>query len=157
MTDEITMEELRAQIGGPVRTSSWLLIDQFRIDRFADVTEDRQFIHVDVDRATKETAFGGTIAHGFLTLSVLSTFTQEVSPRLKNTRMGINYGFDKIRFLTPVKSGTRVRGHFKTLEVTEKSPTNVLVKTEVSVEIEGEDRPALIAHWLGLTILEENT
>ena len=155
LSDEITVEELRAQIGGDGHTSSWILVDQFRIDRFADVTKDHQFIHVDAERAMNETPFGGTIAHGFLTLSLLSAFTMEVSPQLKNTRMGINYGFDKIRFLSPVKSGSRVRAHFKTLEVTEKTPGNVLTKTEVSVEIEGEDRPALIAHWLGLTILED--
>ncbi len=151
---EITIEELKAQIGGEPVTSSWMMIDQSRIDQFADVTEDHQFIHIDENRAKEETPFGGTIAHGFLTLSVLSAFTMEVSPNLVGTRMGINYGFDKIRFLSPVKSGSRVRAHFKTLEVMEKSPTNILVNTEVTVEIEGENRPALIAHWLGLTILK---
>lgn len=155
MASEITVEELKAQIGGEARTSSWMMIDQSRIDTFADVTEDHQFIHLDEKRASEETPFGGTIAHGFLTLSVLSAFTLEVSPKLAGARMGINYGFDKIRFLSPVKSGSRVRGHFKTLEVMEKSPTNVLIKTEVTVEIEGETRPALIAHWLGLTILDD--
>ncbi len=152
--NEITVEELKAQIGGEPLTSSWMMIDQSRIDQFADVTEDHQFIHTDEKRAKEETPFGGTIAHGFLTLSVLSAFTMEVSPDLVGTRMGINYGFDKIRFISPVKSGSRVRAHFKTLEVMEKSPTNILVNTEVTVEIEGENRPALIAHWLGLTILE---
>lgn len=155
MSDELTIEELKAQIGGKVRTSSWLLIDQDRINRFADVTEDHQFIHIDDERAKSETPFGGTIAHGFLTLSVLSTFMQETAPRLKGSRMGINYGLDKVRFLTPVKSGSRVRAHFKTTDVHEKSPGRVLVKTEVTVEIEGEKHPALIAHWLGLTILEQ--
>ncbi len=154
MTNEITIKELKAQIGGEPITSSWMMIDQSRIDQFADVTEDHQFIHIDEKRAKEETPFGGTIAHGFLTLSVLSAFTMEVSPNLVGTRMGINYGFDKIRFLSPVKSGSRVRAHFKTLEVMEKSPTNILVNTEVTVEIEGETRPALIAHWLGLTILD---
>ncbi len=155
MIKEITIEELKAQIGGEPLTSSWMMIDQSRIDQFADVTEDHQFIHIDEKRAKEETPFGGTIAHGFLTLSVLSAFTMEVSPNLIGTRMGINYGFDKIRFLSPVNSGSRVRAHFKTLEVMEKSPTNILVNTEVTVEIEGENRPALIAHWLGLTILED--
>jgi acyl dehydratase len=155
MKNEITIEELKAQIGAEPVTSSWMMIDQSRIDQFADVTEDHQFIHIDEKRAKDETPFGGTIAHGFLTLSVLSAFTMEVSSNLIGTRMGINYGFDKIRFLSPVKSGSRVRAHFKTLEVMEKSPTNILVNTEVTVEIEGETRPALIAHWLGLTILED--
>jgi acyl dehydratase len=155
MKNEITIEALKAQIGGAPLTSSWMMIDQSRIDQFADVTEDHQFIHIDEKRAKEETPFGGTIAHGFLTLSVLSAFTMEVSPNLVGTRMGINYGFDKIRFLSPVKSGSRVRAHFKTMEVTEKSPTNILTKTEVTVEIEGETRPALIAQWLGLTILED--
>ncbi len=154
MKAEITVDELKAQIGAEPLTSSWMLIDQSRIDQFADVTEDHQFIHIDEERARAEAPFGGTIAHGFLTLSVLSAFTMEVTPTLKGARMGINYGFDKIRFLSPVKSGSRVRAHFKTLEVTEKALTNILVKTEVTVEIENEARPALIAEWLGLTILD---
>lgn len=154
MLDEITIEQLEATIGGEPRTSSWMVIDQSRIDKFADVTEDHQFIHLDAARAKAETPFGGTIAHGFLTLSVLATFFQEVVPPIKGAKMGINYGFDKIRFLTPVKSGSRIRAHFTTLEVTQKTPENLLVKTEVRIEIEGEKRPALIARWLGLTILE---
>ena len=151
---ELTVEELTAQIGETC-TSSWMTLDQTRIDQFAEVTEDRQFIHIDEERAKAETPFGGTIAHGFLSLSVLSALFMEVVPVLKDTKMGINYGFDKIRFLTPVKSGARLRAHFTTMEVSEKSPGNILVKTEVSVEIDGEKNPALIAHWLGLTILEQ--
>jgi len=155
MRETISVEQLKEEIIGAARTSSWMLVDQERIDRFADVTEDHQFIHVDAARTKAETPFGGTIAHGFLGLSLLSAMFEEVAPQLENTRMVINYGFDKIRFLTPVKSGSRIRAHFKTVEVREKSPGNILVKTEVSVEIEGEKKPALIAHWLGLTILEQ--
>lgn len=153
-SDELTLEELIARIG-ETRTSSWMVIDQDRINRFADVTEDHQFIHIDEERAKAETPFGGTIAHGFLSLSVLAVFFDEVAPRLKGATMGINYGFDKIRFLTPVRSGSRIRAHFKTSDVHEKSPGNILVKTEVNIEIEGEKNPALIAHWLGMTILEQ--
>ena len=155
MVDTLSLEQLIQEIDGPVRTSSWITIDQHRIDQFAEVTEDDQFIHVDEARAKAETPFGGTIAHGFLTLSLLSAMVIEVGPNLIGSRMGINYGFEKIRFLAPVKRGSRVRGHFKTVEVVEKSPGNILVNTEVSVEIEGEEKPALVANWLGLTILEQ--
>jgi len=154
MRETVSINRLKQEIGS-TRTSSWMFVDQQRIDRFADVTEDHQFIHVDEARTKAETPFGGTIAHGFLGLSLLSAMFEEVAPQLENTRMSINYGFDKIRFLAPIKSGARIRAHFKTVEVREKSPGNILVKTEVSVEIESEKKPALIAHWLGLTILEQ--
>ena len=154
MAKEVSLEQLKAEIGGEERISSWLMIDQDRINRFADVTGDHQFIHLDEARAAEETPFGGTIAHGFLSLSLLVTLSHDVALNLKGTRMAINYGFEKIRFLNPVRSGKRVRAHFKTVEVYEKSPGNVLIKTGVSLEIEGEERPALVAEWLGLTVLE---
>ena len=150
----ITLEQLRAEIGR-TRTSSWFTIDQDRIDKFADVTEDRNFFHVDAERARAETPFGGTIAHGFLTLSMLSAMYLETMPVLQGSRASVNYGFDRIRFLNIVKSGARVRAHFKTVEVIAKTPVNILVRTRVNVEIEGQKRPALVADWLGLSIIED--
>ncbi|MGE0283602.1 MAG: MaoC family dehydratase, partial [Rhizobiaceae bacterium] len=121
------------------------LLDQDRINRFADTTEDHQFIHVDVE-AAKATPFGGTIAHGFLTLSMMAAMMAEIDK--PQVQMSVNYGFDKVRFLSPVKSGKRVRGHFKLLEMTEKRPGQWQQKVEVTVEIEGEDKPALLAEWI---------
>jgi acyl dehydratase len=138
----------------PTGTSDWVLVSQEMINTFADATHDHQFIHIDEERAKAETPFGGTIAHGFLTLSLLSGFAMEAMPRIAESRMGINYGFEKIRFLMPVNSGKRVRGHFKLMECIERKPGELLSKYEVSVEIEGMDKPALIAEWLGLTLLK---
>src|SRR5690606_4599731 len=117
-----------------------------------DCTEDWQFIHVDPEAAAT-TPFGGTIAHGFLTLSLLSKMTFEATPVLEGVAMGVNYGFDKVRFLQPVRAGSRVRGRFRLLEAAEKSPGRWLLKHEVTVEIEGQDKPALIAEWLGMQVL----
>lgn len=139
-------------IGREVGISSWITVDQARIDAFAEVTEDRQFIHVDPGLAAK-TPFGGTIAHGFLTLSLLSRMTQEATPVLQGVVMGINYGFDRVRFLQPVRAGSRVRGRFKLLEAGEKDGGRWLLKHEVMVEIEGQAKPALIAEWLGMQVL----
>jgi len=151
--DAITLEEKKAQVGGEARYSSWYQLTQDRIGKFADVTEDWQFIHVDQERSKNETPFGGTIAHGFLSLSMLSAMSYETEQPIEGAAMGINYGFNKIRFTAPVAAGKKVRGKFTTLSVDEKSPTNVVVTTKVEVEIEGERRPAVIAEWLGLTIL----
>ena len=153
--ETISLDELKAKVDSEPRYSRWYEIDQSRIDKFADVTEDWQFIHVDAERAAKETPFGGTIAHGFLSLSMLSAMSYETEAKLVGIAMGINYGFNKIRFTNPVKAGQKVRGKFTTLKVDEKSPTNILTITKIEVEIEGEKRPALIAEWLGLTILEK--
>lgn len=148
----ITLDEKKAQVGGEPRYSSWYELTQDRIDKFADVTEDWQFIHVDQEKA-KATPFGGTIAHGFLSLSMLSAMSYETEAPIAGAAMGVNYGFNKIRFTAPVKAGLKVRGKFTTIGVDEKSPTNILTTTKVEVEIEGEKRPALMAEWLGLTIL----
>ncbi len=150
----LSLEELKAKQGESLGTSRWIEVEQSRIDNFADVTEDWQFIHVDVERATAETPFGGTIAHGFLTLSLLPAMGAEVIPRLKDLAMSINYGFDKMRFLNPVPSGSRVRGHIKLAEVAPKPDNRVLIRYEVEVEIDGQDKPALIAEWLGLAVLK---
>ena len=138
----------------PEGTSDWIVVSQEMIDTFADATHDHQFIHVDEARAKAETPFGGTIAHGFLTLSLLSGMVEKSMPRVAEARMGINYGFEKIRFLMPVNSGKRVRGKFRLLECTERKPGELLSKYEAIVEIEGLDKPALIAEWLGLTLLK---
>ena len=133
--------------------SEWITVDQARIDAFADITEDRQFIHVDPE-AAKATPFGGTIAHGFLTLSLLSRMSFDGVAPLEGVVMGVNYGFDKVRFLAPVPSGARVRARFKLLGADDKGANGGvarwLLKHEVTVEIEGEEKPALIAEWIGM-------
>ncbi|QAU47552.1 MaoC family dehydratase [Bradyrhizobium guangzhouense] len=146
----ITLEAYQAMVGKEIGVSSWHLIDQPRIDTYADVTEDHQFIHVDSERAKQETAFGTTIAHGFLTMSMLSVMSYEVMPAIAGTTMGVNYGFDKLRFISPVRSGKRVRGRFVLAEAKLRKPNELQSRTNVTVEIEGEDKPALVADWLGL-------
>jgi acyl dehydratase len=146
----ITLDAYQAMVGKEVGLSSWHLIDQPRIDTYADVIEDHQFIHVDPERAKKETAFGTTIAHGFLTMSLLSIMSYEVMPVIAGTTMGVNYGFDKLRFISPVRSGKRVRGRFVLAEARLRKPNELQSRTNVTVEIEGEDKPALVADWLGL-------
>lgn len=144
-----TLEEIRSKVGQEVGTSSWLLVDQSRIEAFADATEDRQFIHVDPSAAA-QTPFGGTIAHGFLSLSLLSRMAAEATLLPDGLKMAVNYGFDRVRFLAPVRSGKRVRGRFTLDSVVEKAPGQYLMRHTVTVEIEGEDKPALTAEWLGL-------
>lgn len=152
--ETLTVEEIKARIGQNIGTSKWFTVDQKRIDGFADVTEDHQFIHIDVERAKKETPFGGTIAHGFLTLSLLAPMGYDALPAIANRAMGINYGLDKVRFITPVRAGSRVRAHYKLVDVTQRSPKELLFKYEVTVEIEGQDPPALIAQSLGMAVLQ---
>jgi len=142
---------MKESIGADTGTSDWLLIDQGRINAFADCTDDRQFIHVDPERAAK-TRFGGTIAHGFLSLSMLSYFAESVGCVFEDSVMGINYGFDKVRFLAPVKVNKRVRAHGLLLDVQEKKPGHFLIKQKVTIDIEGETTPALMAEWLTLSI-----
>ncbi|MBR0686894.1 MaoC family dehydratase [Bradyrhizobium manausense] len=146
----ITLEAYQAMVGKEIGVSSWHLIDQPRIDTFADVTDDRQFIHVDPERAKTETAFGTSIAHGFLTMSMLSVMSYEVMPAIAGTTMGVNYGFDKLRFISPVRSGRRIRGRFVLAEAKLRKAGELQSRTNVTVEIEGEDKPALVADWLGL-------
>jgi len=152
----ITKSQLLASKGADMGTSRWFEIDQSRIDIFADVTEDRQFIHVDPARAA-ETPFGGTIAHGFLSLSLLSAMMLDGFPKMTGMQMGVNYGFDKVRFTAPVPVGARVRGHFKLADVAELRPGEIQTTSEVTVEIEGQDRPALVALWLGRFYFGEET
>jgi acyl dehydratase len=146
----ISLDAYRNMVGHEVGVSSWHLVDQKRIDAYADVTEDHQFIHVDPERAKRETSFGTTIAHGFLTMSLVSIMSYEVMPVLEGSTMGVNYGFDRLRFISPVRSGSRVRGRFTLMEATLRKPKELLSRTGVSVEIEGETKPALVADWIGL-------
>ena len=140
------IQDLVARVGEEIGVSDWLEVDQARIDAFADCTEDHQFIHVDPERA-KLTPFGGTIAHGFLTLSLLSKLSADASPK-PAVQMSVNYGFNKVRFLSPVKSGQRIRGRFKLLELVEKRPGQWQQTVEATVEIEGSDKPCLLAEWI---------
>jgi len=144
-----SLDEICARIGSEIGVSSWLTVDQERIDAFAEATEDRQFIHTD-PTAAAQTPFSGTIAHGFLTLALLSRMGAEAMLIPEGVKMAVNYGLDRVRFLTPVKSGKRVRGRFMLDSVEEKAPGQVLMRHTVTVEIEGEDKPALTAIWLGL-------
>ncbi|WP_423601791.1 MaoC family dehydratase [Sphingomonas sp. MS122] len=145
--ETITIQQLAARTGEE-RVSDWVEVTQAMIDKFAEATGDHQFIHVDPARAAT-TPFGGTIAHGFLTLSLmplLNSLTPQ--PRIEGVKMGVNYGGNKVRFLQPVRSGKRVRGRFKTLELAEKRPGQWQQTVEFTVEIEGEDKPAMIAEWI---------
>jgi acyl dehydratase len=144
-----SLKEITACVGREVGVSEWIEIDQARIDDFADATEDQQFIHVNPTLA-RQTPFGGTIAHGFLTLSLLSHMAVEATLVPTGLKMAVNYGFDRVRFIAPVKSGKRVRGRFALDSVEEKAAGQVLMRHSVTVEIEGEDKPALTAQWLGL-------
>ncbi|WP_308517316.1 MaoC family dehydratase [Sphingomonas flavescens] len=144
-----TLEDIRSRVGQEIGVSSWVTVDQGRIDAFAEATEDRQFIHVDAEAAA-QTPFGGTIAHGFLSLSLLSRMGAEAMLIPEGVRMAVNYGLDRVRFLAPVRSGKRVRGRFTLDSVDEKAPGQILMRHTVTVEIEGEEKPALTAQWLGL-------
>jgi acyl dehydratase len=146
----VTLEAYQQMVGQEIGVSPWHLVDQKRIDVYADVIEDHQFIHVDPERAKRETAFGTTIAHGFLTMSLLSIMSYEVLPSIAGAALSVNYGFDKLRFISPVRSGSRVRGRFTLAEARLRKPNELLSRTSVSVEIEGEQKPALIADWIGL-------
>jgi acyl dehydratase len=153
MSTVVSPNKLQDYVGNEVGISDWLTMEQSRIDQFAEATGDHQYIHVDPERAA-QTPFGTTIAHGFLTLSLLSQFSsQSGGIKLENAVMGINYGLDKLRFINPVKVNDRIRARFKLLSAEEKKPKHYLLKYEVTVEIEGEDKPALIAEWLGMTVL----
>jgi acyl dehydratase len=144
-----SLDEIRERVGQEVGVSSWLTIDQKRIDEFADATEDRQFIHTEPEAAA-QTPFGGTIAHGFLSLSMLSRMAAEAMLVPDNIKMAVNYGLDRVRFIKPVRSGKRIRGRFRLDSVEEKAPGQLLLRHTVTVEIEGEEKPAMTAEWLGL-------
>ena len=144
----ITVEEMKGRIGQET-VSDWVEVTQDMIDKFADATGDHQFIHVNPE-AAKMTPFGGTIAHGFLTLSLMPLLSSKVpdAPRIGGVKMGVNYGGNKVRFLTPVRSGSKVRGRFKLVEFDEKRPGQYQQTNEFTVEIEGQEKPAMIAEWI---------
>ena len=146
-----SLQEIKSRIGEETGVSSWIDVDQERIDAFAAATEDRQFIHTDPAGAAR-TPFGGTIAHGFLSLSLLSRMGADAMLIPEGVKMGVNYGLDRVRFLAPVRSGKRVRGRFKLDSADEKAPGQWLLRHTVTVEIEQEERPALTAVWLTLLL-----
>ena len=153
MTAAVTLAELKDLVGREVGLSRWFLIDQKRIDAFAESTEDWQFIHVD-PQAAKATPFGETIAHGFLTLSMLSALAYDALPKVSGVAMGVNYGFDKVRFVAPVRAGRKIRGRFRLEALTQRSAREWQSRKAVTVEIEGEDKPALVADWLSLYVMD---
>ncbi len=150
----ITLEQLLDSVGKKVGVSPWRVVSQTMIDQFADATDDHQFIHCDPERAALETPFGGTIAHGFLLLSLLSAMTFETLPPLEKGKMGVNHGFEQIRFLAPVKTGSRIRARFLLADVKARPSGWVQVTHDVTIEIEGAKKPALTARWLTLTFAE---
>ncbi len=152
MVKTIKSEDIPSLVGKKLDPSPWLEITQERVNQFAEATNDHQFIHIDPERAA-QTPFGGPIAHGFLSLSLLSYLNAQNAARPENLVMGINYGSDKIRYLMPVRVGKRVRSLQTVLDVTEKKPGHWLLKTEVTVEIEDEETPALIAEILSMWVV----
>ncbi|KQQ34437.1 MULTISPECIES: MaoC family dehydratase [Rhizobium/Agrobacterium group] len=145
---EISLADVAGLVGQELGVSDWITVNQTMIDQFADATLDHQFIHVDPERAKAESPFGGTIAHGFLSLSLLSAMNYETMPKIREQTMGINYGFDKVRFMSPVKSGARVRGHFTLADSRFRGAGMLMTTYEVSIEIENEKKPALTATWI---------
>lgn len=143
-----TVDELKALVGQEVGVSRWFEISQERINQFADITEDWQFIHIDPERAKAETPFGGAIAHGFLTLSMGSAMAYDALPKVAGAHTGVNYGFEKVRFLNPVLAGAKIRGRFTLIEADERKAGEVTFKYGLSIEIDGVDKPALAAEWL---------
>lgn len=149
MSNTVALSDLPSRVGTELGVSDWLAIDQDRVDAFADATLDHQFIHVDPEKAAL-TPFGGTIAHGFLTLSLLPYFMRSVSVVPEGTVMAVNYGTDKVRFVQPVRVGSRIRARVTLLSADEKSPGQWLFKQAVRVEIEGEEKPAVVAEMLAM-------
>ena len=141
-------QQMKELVGTSLGSSDWVLVDQDMINKFADATGDHQFIHIDEEKA-KLTPFGGTIAHGFLTLSLIPMLGAKTdAPKIEGVKMGVNYGGNKTRFIAPVRAGKRIRGHWKLIEMVEKRPGQWQQTCEITIEIEGEEKPALIAEWI---------
>jgi acyl dehydratase len=153
MPDIVKASELPSLAGQEIEPSSWLEITQERVNAFADATNDHQFIHIDEEKAAK-TPFRSTIAHGFLTLSLVPFLTAEKARKVEDLVMGINYGSDKVRFLQPVRVGSRIRARQVLIEATEKKPGQWLTRTEVTIEIEHQEKPAVIAEILAMLIVK---
>lgn len=152
MVSKVTIDEIPASVGQEVGCSEWHTVTQEMISQFADATDDHQFIHTDPERA-RETPFGGTIAHGFLTLSLLSTLAYEALPELEGQTFGINYGFDKVRFMAPVKSGARVRARFVLSDADIRPSGRIIFHYAVTLEIENSKKAALIADWITIAMV----
>jgi len=153
MSETFKASDFPALVGTELEPSSWMEITQERVNQFADATNDHQFIHVDLEKAA-QTPFGGPIAHGFLTLSLTVCLMEENAIKPEGLIMGINYGSDKVRFLQPVRVGSRIRAHQKIMEATEKHPGQWLIKTAVTIEIENVEKPAMIAETLAMLIVK---
>ena len=151
MTTTTTMAEVPGLLGSELGSSDWFVVTQEHVDQFAEATGDHQWIHVDVEKA-KSGPFGGPIAHGYLTLSLLAPLSSQVLV-VTDTVMGVNYGLNKVRFLAPVRAGKRVRAHVELASVERKDDNRFLTQQNITVEIEGEDTPALYAEWLGMTVV----
>lgn len=151
---KIKLLNLKKLINKEIGISAWTQISQKQINSFAECTDDYQFIHLDEIRAKKDSPFGGTIAHGFLTLSLLSKFAFEVGFEIEDAGISINYGFDKVRFIKPVMAGKKIRARFELLEIAQRNRNQILITYKVKVEIEGEDKPALLAHWLTMQVIK---
>ncbi|MGE6743670.1 MaoC family dehydratase [Allorhizobium pseudoryzae] len=147
MPREIALREVKDLVGQEIGVSDWIVVDQTMIDQFADATHDHQFIHTDPEKAATDSPFGGTIAHGFLTLSLLSAMNYNSLPHIREQTMGLNYGFDKIRFGSPVRCGRRIRGRFTLTEARLRGAGMLMTTYEVTVDIENERKPALVATW----------
>lgn len=143
----MTLDEIKAFTGKEIGVSEWFEIDQSRINQFADITEDHMFLHVNPEMA-RQTPFGSTIAHGLLTLSMMPVMSYQAVPGVSGTRMGVNYGYNKVRFMAPVKCGKRIRGRFAVKSVTDMGDGRVQLSHDATIEIEGEDKPALAAEWV---------
>jgi acyl dehydratase len=147
-TTTATLDDVRSRVGTEIGVSRWFEMPQSRIDAFADVTEDWFYIHTNPERASSETPWGGTIAHGFLTASLISAMAYDAVPRLEGSTRGVNYGFDRLRFVSPVPEGGRIRGRFTLSEANTAKPGEVTLNYATLVEIEGADRPAIAADWI---------
>jgi len=152
MPKDMTLAEYQAKIGAVIGRSNWIKVDQTMIDGFCDVTGDYQFIHSDPKRAKDDTPFGGSIAHGFLTLSLITQMYKDYVPRLAGHALIINYGLERVRFLTPVPSGAIIRGQFSLKNLTKRHKGQYLAENDVQVEIEGKDKPAMVCTWMTLLV-----
>jgi len=152
MVLQVKIEDIAASIGCQVGVSNWREVTQIMIDQFAQATDDHQFIHTDPERA-RQTPFGGTIAHGFLTLSLLSTLAYEALPQIEGQSYGVNYGFDKVRFMTPVKSGARVRAVFVLTQADIRPSGRIIFHYAVTLEVENSKKPALTADWITIIMV----
>lgn len=153
-TDPIPVADLIAKEGQEIGVTRWFHMDQERVNQFADCTEDWYFIHTDPEKAKTETPWGGTIVHGFLTASLLSAMAYDVVPRLQGVAHGVNYGFDKLRFVSPVPVGSNVRGRFALKKADTSKDGEITLTYSVTIEIEGQDRPAVVADWIGRQFFE---